>query len=279
MEQIDDEVMITDKKGVITYVNQAFCDQTGYTREEVLGNNPRMLKSGEHDENFYQNLWKIILHGHVFRITMINRKKNGDLFYENKTITPLKDDKDHITGFVSSGKDVTLEFEMHRKMEKIATIDKLTGIYNRHKFEELYVLESERARRFSQPLSLILIDIDHFKSVNDTYGHDIGDEVLKHLAKIVQDTIRQIDIFARWGGEEFLVLSPNTDLKNIQVLAEKLRLAIAEAEFSEVSHITVSQGISTFEAEDTFDKLFKRADMGLYYAKEHGRNQVGIITS
>lgn len=279
VEQIDDEVMITDKKGIITYVNQAFCVQTGYSKEEVLGNSPSILKSGEHDQTFYHNLWKIILHGHVFRITMVNRKKNGDLFYENKTITPLKDDKENIIAFVSSGKDVTLEKKMHLEMERVATIDKLTGIYNRHKFEELYVLESERARRFSQPLSLIMIDIDHFKSVNDTYGHDIGDEVLKHLAKIVQDTIRQIDIFARWGGEEFLVLSPNTDLKSIQVVAEKLRLAIAEAEFPEVSHITVSQGISTFEAEDTFKRLFKRADMGLYHAKEHGRNQVGVITS
>lgn len=279
VEQIDDEVVITDMQGVITYVNQAFCDHTGYTQEEVLGENPRILKSGEHDQSFYKALWKIILHGDVFRGTMINRKKNGDLYYENKTITPLKDDVGNITGFVSTGKDVTLETQMHKEMEQIATIDKLTGIYNRHKFEELYLLESERSRRFSQPLSLILIDIDRFKSVNDTYGHNIGDDVLKKLAIIVQNNIRQIDIFARWGGEEFLVLSPSTDLENIQVLAEKLRLAVAEVEFPMVKHITISQGISVFGEKDTFSDLFKRADKGLYYAKEHGRNQVGVVTS
>ncbi|MDD5211123.1 MAG: diguanylate cyclase [Sulfuricurvum sp.] len=276
VDQIDDSVLMTDRMGTITYVNQAFCDHTGFSREEAVGNNPRMLKSGQHDIDFFKNLWKIILHGDVFRVTLVNKKKNGDLFYENLTITPLKDENGDITGFVYTGKDVTSETMMNQEMERIATIDKLTGVFNRHKFEELYALESERSRRFSQPLSLILIDIDHFKNVNDTYGHDIGDKVLQLLVKIVQKNIRQIDIFARWGGEEFLVLSPSTNFENIQILAEKLRLAIAEAEFPEISHITISQGVSVFEEKDTFSELFKRADKGLYYAKEHGRNQVGI---
>jgi diguanylate cyclase (GGDEF)-like protein/PAS domain S-box-containing protein len=278
VEQIDDSVMITDKTGNITYVNQAFCKHTGFSRDEVIGEKPRILKSGKYDNDFYKELWKTILSGNVFRETLVNKKQNGDLFYENKTITPLKDDRGLITGFVSSGKDVTLDILMHQDMERIATVDKLTGIYNRHKFEELFALEAERSRRFSQPLSMILIDIDHFKSVNDTYGHDIGDEVLKIMAKIIQDTIRQIDIFARWGGEEFLILSPSTDLDNIQVLAEKLRLAVSKAEFPKVMHITISQGVSVFGENDTLSSLFKRADMGLYHAKEHGRNRVGAIT-
>lgn len=277
VEQIDDMVVITDKNGIITYVNQAFCNQTGYTREEVLGANPRLLKSGEHSQSFYKALWKIILHGEVFRITIVNRKKNGDIFYENKTITPLKDNEGQITGFVSSGKDVTKETLLNREIEHMAAFDNLTGIFNRHKFEEVYALESERSRRFSQPLSLIIIDIDHFKEVNDTYGHDAGDEVLKRLATIIQKNIRKIDIFARWGGEEFLVLSPGTNLEEIQMLAEKLRLAVAKAKFPEVSHITISQGVSLFEEKDTFSNLLKRADKGLYYAKEHGRNQVGTF--
>ena len=124
-----------------------------------------------------------------------------------------------------------------------------------------------------------MIDIDHFKSVNDTYGHDVGDDVLKTLANIVQENIRKIDIFARWGGEEFLILSPGTDLEDVQILAEKLRLAVEHATFPKVNHITISLGISTFGKGDTFTEIFKRADQGLYYAKEHGRNQVGITTS
>lgn len=277
IEQIDDSVMITDKMGTITYVNYAFCDHTGYSKEEALGNNPRMLKSGQHDDKFYKDLWKIILHGNVFRVTIINRKKNGDIFYENKTITPLKDDRGNITGFVSSGKDVTLETMMHQDIERIATFDQLTGIYNRHKFEELFALESERSRRFSQPLSLIMIDIDHFKSVNDIFGHDTGDEVLKKLAAIIQANIRKIDIFARWGGEEFLILSPTTDLGQARTLAEKLRCAVDGASFSKVTHLTISLGISMLTKNDTFENLFKRADRGLYHAKEHGRNQIGVM--
>jgi diguanylate cyclase (GGDEF)-like protein/PAS domain S-box-containing protein len=274
VEQIDDSVLITDKTGIITYANKAFFDETGYTKEDVLGNTPRVLKSGKYDDAFYKKLWGTILRGDIYKDTLINKKKNGDIFYEKKTISPLKDDQNNLIGFVSSGKDVTLETMMHQEMEHLASIDKLTGIYNRHKFEELFSLEAERTRRFSSPLSLILLDIDHFKSVNDTYGHDIGDDVLKHFSSIIKSNIRQIDIFARWGGEEFLVLSPGTNLTEVGVFAEKLRLAIEKASFPTVNNVTVSVGLSEFEEGDTFSNLFKRADKALYFAKNNGRNQV-----
>lgn len=278
IEQIDDTVAITDKLGVITYINKAFCDHTGYTKEEAIGQSFKILKSDRYETDFYKKLWETITSGNIFRGTIINRKKNGDLYYEDKTITPLKDDKNNIVGFVSTGKDVTLETLMNQEIQRIATIDKLTGIYNRHKFEELFTLETERSRRFSQPLSLILIDIDHFKTVNDTYGHDVGDEVLKTLTAIVQENIRKMDIFARWGGEEFLVLCSNTDLETIQKLSEKLRSAVENTPFPTVDHVTISLGASTFREDDTFTSLFKRVDQGLYYAKEHGRNQVVVVS-
>lgn len=279
VEQIDDSVMMTDTAGVITYVNQAFCDHLGYSKEEVIGNTPKLFKSHQHDKSFYENLWETISEGNVYRTTLINKKKSNDLLYEDKTISPLKNDKGEIVGFVSTGKDVTKEMLMRQEVERIAMIDQLTGIYNRHKFEQLLCLERERSRRFGQQLSLILIDIDHFKLINDTYGHDAGDEMLNHLVKIIQDNIRQIDIFARWGGEEFLILTPDTDLDNIQILAEKLRLAVEKADFPKVSRITISQGVATFEKEDTFEDVFKRGDKGLYWAKKHGRNLVGVIRS
>lgn len=276
MEQVDDILYITDKFGNISYVNGAYCRHTGYTQAEVLGQNARISKSGMHDREFYKGLWTTILSEEVYRNTLINRKKNGDLYYEKKTITPLKDDNQQIVGFISSGKDVTQETMLHQEVERIATIDSLTGIYNRRKFEELFTLESEQSRRFYYPLSMIMIDIDHFKSVNDTYGHNVGDEVLKQLVNIVQENIRIIDIFARWGGEEFLILSPNTNLDNIRTLAEKLRIAVEKAVFPTIGHVTISLGISTFGKEDSFSGLFKRVDHSLYYAKKHGRNQIGI---
>lgn len=277
VEQIDDIVYMTDKFGNISYVNNAYCAHTGYKREEAIGKNSSISKSGVHDREFYKELWRTILDGEVYRNTLVNRKKNGDLYYEKKTITPLKDENNAIIGFISTGKDVTEETMLHQEIERIATIDQLTGIYNRHKFEELFTLESERSRRFSQPLSLILIDIDHFKSVNDTYGHDIGDAVLVQLATTVQENIRKIDVFARWGGEEFLVLCPSTDRENVREFAEKLRAAVEKTLFPVVGKITISMGVSLFNPDDSFSELFKRADQGLYYAKEHGRNQVGVV--
>ena len=274
VEQIDDSVLVTDKEGTITYANKAFYDQTGYTKDDVLGSTPRVLKSGKYDNAFYKKLWETILRGDIYKGTFINKKKNGDIFYEKKTITPLKDDQNNLVGFVSSGKDVTLETMMHQEMENLASTDKLTGIYNRHKFEELFSLEAERTRRFASPLSLILLDIDHFKSVNDTYGHDVGDDVLKHLTSTIKSNIRQIDIFARWGGEEFLILSPGTNLTEVKIFAEKLRLAIEKTSFPRVNNITASIGLSEFEVNDTFSDLFKRADKALYFAKNNGRNQV-----
>lgn len=277
MEQVDDILYITDKFGNISYVNGAYCRHTGYTQAEVIGVNSRISKSGMHDVLFYKELWRTVLSGEVYRNTLINRKKNGDLYYEKKTITPLKDDNQQIVGFISSGKDVTQETMLHQEVERIAMIDSLTGIYNRHKFEELFALESERSRRFSSPLSMIMIDLDHFKSVNDRYGHDIGDDVLKGVALVIQSNIRKNDIFARWGGEEFLILSPGTNPKNIHELAEKLRHAVELAIYPEVGRITISLGISTFTKDDSFNEFFKRADEGLYIAKANGRNQVGSI--
>ncbi len=274
VEQIDDTVVITDHTGTITYANHAFYNDTGYTREEVLGKKPSILKSGRHDAEFYKDLWKTIKQGDVYRGTLINKKKSGELFYEKKTITPLKDNMNNIIGYVSSGKDTTMETMMHQEIEHIASTDKLTGIHNRYKFEELFILELERSRRFGYPMSLILIDIDYFKTVNDTYGHDVGDKVLKSLADIIQMQIRKLDVFARWGGEEFLVLAPNTDLANASILAEKMRLAIDAFSFPSVGDVTISIGVSQLAEGDHFDELFKKADQALYRAKEKGRNQV-----
>lgn len=275
VEQVDDIVYTTDKAGIIAYVNDAFCRHTGYTREEAIGDDSKIIKSGMHGIGFYKELWTTILSGGVYRNTLINRKKNGDLYYEKKTITPLKEDGGNLIGFISTGKDVTQETMLHQEVERIATLDQLTGIYNRHKFEELFTLESERSRRFSHALSLIMIDIDYFKAVNDTYGHDIGDKVLIKLAEIVQSNIRKIDIFARWGGEEFLILCPGTDMEHARGVAEKLRLAVEGSVFEDVGKLTISLGVTLLKSEESFNELFKRVDERLYYAKEHGRNQVG----
>jgi diguanylate cyclase (GGDEF)-like protein/PAS domain S-box-containing protein len=277
IQQMNDPVMITDHGGIITFVNPAAEILAGYTAQELLGKSPNVFKSGKHSKKEYQTLWKTIVSGKVFRGTVINKRKNGELYHEDKTITPIKNEIGEIIGFVSTGKDVTETSLHNKKIEYIAQTDLLTGIHNRYQLQKLYLIELERAQRYSLPFSMILIDIDNFKNINDTYGHDAGDKVLQHLAHVIQKNLRNIDIFARWGGEEFLVLSPNADLNAAKTIAEKLCTVVAKFSFPDVRPVTISLGISTFQDDDSFDSMFKRADSGLYDAKEHGKNRVGEV--
>ena len=274
IDQMDDSIFITDKSGVIAYTNKAFTQQTKYSKKEAYGRTPRILSSGRQDKLFYTKLWNTIQSGKVFRAIVLNKTKYGVLYYENETITPIKDKNKRVIGFISSGKDVTDEVMKNKELCRIAATDKLTGLYNRHKFEELFLLEVERSRRFELSLSMMLIDIDNFKSINDTYGHNKGDAVLKHLGNILQKNIRQLDILSRWGGEEFLILIPGSNLEHTQQLAEKLRLVISNEEFDKLNNITVSIGISTLKEDDTLIQIVERADNALYRAKQNGKNQV-----
>jgi len=162
------------------------------------------------------------------------------------------------------------------ELERMANTDKLTGAYNRHKFDEIISGEMKRSSRYGTPLSLVIFDIDHFKKINDTYGHLTGDQVLFNLSNLVQDKIRESDSLARWGGEEFIVLAPGTGLDKAAELAERLREIVATADFSPVPQVTISLGVSQFINGDTQDTLISRADDALYSAKNNGRNRVGI---
>lgn len=160
--------------------------------------------------------------------------------------------------------------------ERQARIDYLTGIYNRLMFTELLEAELQRARRYNSDLSLIMFDLDHFKRVNDTYSHTMGDHVLKEVAQLVSDNIRAHDIFARWGGEEFMVLIPKSKQEQALVLAEKLRQLCEAYDFGESLQVTASFGVTQFAADDTTEAFIARADLALYQAKGHGRNRVEV---
>jgi diguanylate cyclase (GGDEF)-like protein len=163
------------------------------------------------------------------------------------------------------------------KFRILSEIDTLTGIYNKGKFNKVLDEELKKVRRYKRPLGLILFDIAHFKKINDTYGHQVGDYVLKTVAKIVKENIRDTDIFARWGGEEFVILAPETDINGLKILAEKLRKAIEDYSFDRVGKVTASFGITEAVPEDTVDSVVRRADEALYAAKERGRNRVEIM--
>ncbi len=162
------------------------------------------------------------------------------------------------------------------KLEELATTDALTGAYNRRKFNGLILAEIARVRRYEHPLSLLILDIDHFKRVNDTHGHEAGDEVLVVLAGLIRAGIRATDSLARWGGEEFVVLSPEVTVDEAMGLAERLRGAAGEYEYSFAGRVTVSLGVAQHRAGETPDELFARADEALYAAKEGGRDRVEV---
>jgi len=164
--------------------------------------------------------------------------------------------------------------ERTSKLEKISITDRLTGLYNRHKTDSVLENEFKRSERFGSSFSLLLLDIDNFKSVNDIYGHQAGDKVLVEIANLLLDSIRTIDIVGRWGGEEFLIIAPQTESKGALSIAESIRLKIEKHSFSKIGSITVSLGISTYKQGDTIDDLMSRADSALYIAKAEGKNQI-----
>ncbi len=166
--------------------------------------------------------------------------------------------------------------ESLHQVELLATTDALTEIYNRRKFDEVVDVEHQRAKREDAPFSLIMFDIDHFKRVNDRFGHSIGDQVLKGLSRLIRGFVRQGDILIRWGGEEFLLLLPTTLIDEAGPFAERIRREVERKSFSPVGKITISLGVAQFRPGDSIDALLKRVDNAMYEAKQGGRNRVVV---
>lgn len=164
--------------------------------------------------------------------------------------------------------------EYSEKLEKLSTTDQLTKLYNRRKVNEVLEYELERAKRYDTPLSVAMIDMDFFKDVNDTYGHKTGDRVLETFATVLESISRSTDIASRWGGEEFLVVLPNTTAEEAFTFAEKVRKEVEKTEFGEAGFRTCSIGVTTLKEEDSDESLVDRADKALYKAKDDGRNIV-----
>ena len=167
--------------------------------------------------------------------------------------------------------------EKNAELERMIRIDPLTKIYNKATIEELLKREIENAKRYKEPLSVLMIDIDDFKHINDTYGHLVGDNVLRELAHVIRKNLRKGDLAGRYGGEEFTVVLPRTDLKTAKIIAERIRRSIEDYLFPDSIHITVSIGVSQLQMEsETSESLLKRADDALYTAKREGKNRVCI---
>lgn len=164
--------------------------------------------------------------------------------------------------------------EKNKELQRLSIIDRLTGLYNRHKLDEVLQDEYDRTLRYGNVFSLVIVDIDSFKLVNDTHGHQVGDTIIVELGNILINSIRKVDTVGRWGGEEFIIICPETPLNGAISIAEKIRTKVENFEFPVVSHKTISQGVACFKEGDTIENLIKRADECLYKAKNNGRNRV-----
>lgn len=399
--------LITDAKGTIVRVNEAFTAITGYAPEEVLGQNPRIFQSGRHDREFYKDLWAQLQMKGYWQGEVWNRHKtgkiyplwesitavcnrqgkvrhyvavfhdisarkqlessrnslleilettpdfiamarpDGSMFYINRggrELTGLQMAKDplqsndltklqggcfahpewaarrvmkegfpeaikhglwqaetaliradgeeipvsqiilahynedgHTTHLSTIMRDISELKRLESQLYYMATHDEQTGLFNRRRFEQCINDEIYRAKRYERGFSLIMFDIDHFKSINDNHGHETGDRVLARLSEVVTSQLRQADVFARWGGEEFMILLPETGLDGAELVAEATRKIIAQTDFRKPRHVTVSLGVTQYRQPESIDSLLTRVDNLLYQAKSEGRNQTAVV--
>jgi len=274
MEQSADLVLMSDAEGSIEYVNQAFEKTTGYSRDEVLGENLGILRSGRMKDEFYRKMWQTLDAGEPFYGLFTNRRKNGSLFYEDKTITPVIDTDGKILHFISTGKDITDLMEAEERLHHLATHDPLTGLPNRDLMLDRLQQSLVNAGRNQSFLSLVVLDIDRFKNINDSLGHAAGDLVLEGVAQRLQAGVRPGDTVARMSGGEFAILFDNLAKgDDAWTVSEKLQEVFVEP-FSfnlQELFISASMGIVLYPGDgDSAEQLLKNGESALHRAKEQG---------
>ena len=276
IEQSADAVMITDGDGVIEYVNSAFEKITGFSFEEAVGRKPNLVKSGQHDRDFYNDLWRTIAGGEVFQDVLINRRKNGMLYYEEKTITPLKDRAGNITHYISTGKDITERMQTQERLHYLAYNDLLTNLPNRLLFLERlgHALKSRSGP--DHRLAVMCLDLDRFKMINDTLGHQVGDALLRKVAALLQSVAGEGDTIARLGGDGFGILFEEVaSLDSVAAQGGKILEAFSRPLHVEGHdlYIAPSIGIGVYpEDGQDANMLLKNADVALHRSKDQGGN-------
>jgi diguanylate cyclase (GGDEF)-like protein/PAS domain S-box-containing protein len=301
LKNVNDVIIDTDANFNIRYWNQAAERTFGWKAEEVIGRPAAQVlrtafSEGEREESIRQisqtGTWK----GEVTQFT-----KDGQAVFIDANIMLVKDQEGKVTGYVTANRDISKRKQMEEKLrqsvaateaanlelqqalereQNLSRTDSLTGLFNRRHFFTLAEHEFKVAKRYNSTLSISIFDLDHFKHVNDRWGHQVGDEVLKHISRIVQSQLRESDILARYGGEEFILLMPNSNAKEAEHVAERIRASIAAYHIQQtntVQRVTVSMGVAALTAEvASLDHLIRHADWALYKAKESGRDCVKV---
>ena len=278
---VDENVLTssTDLDGNITYASEAFCEISGYTKDELIGQNHRIIRHSDMKESTYKELWETITSGKTWKGEIKNKKKNGDYYWVKASISPMFDNKGEIISYTAIREDITDK----KIIEEISITDGLTNIYNRRYFDEIFPKIINEAKRKNELVAFVFMDIDHFKQYNDNYGHQKGDEVLINFAACLKQSLhRSSDYTFRLGGEEFAVVYQMETKEKAVEFANNLRKNIEnlkiEHKYSSVSsYITASMGLICKNANEiVIDEIYKQADDLLYQAKRSGRNQVKV---
>ncbi len=275
-EYTADGIVITDASATILAVNRAFTEITGYAAEEALGNNPRMVRSNRHEPIFYQRLWAGLNEAGVWQGEIWNRRKNGEIFPVWQTISAIKDDHGAVTHYVAVFSDITIAKRSQETLEFLAHHDPLTRLPNRVLLRDRLEHALSRVRREQGGLAVLFVDLDHFKQINDTLGHAVGDIVLCQAAEAMRELLRAGDTVARIGGDEFvLLIEGDINADSMAVVAQKLieRFARPFRVNGQDLRLSASIGISLFPQDGIdIDSLLGHADIAMYQAKEGGRN-------
>jgi len=286
VESAHDIIIVTRPAGgdvarqTIVYVNPAFTVVTGYSRKEALGKRAKLLELFE-DETERAEVLSAMENRVPVKATVRSRKKTGEYHWLNLIIAPLKDLDGEYRYFASIERDVSRERQLIFKLEELSKTDPLTGLLNRRALQELARAEISRFQRTGTPFCLLAIDLDHFKNINDTWGHSVGDRMLKAVAEKLLNQERDYDYVARTGGEEFCILLADTTVEYAGKVAGRIRKLISQ--INVVTHgknigTTPSIGIAEItKSDETLESVLDRADKALYHAKDSGRNCVVSI--
>lgn len=279
LDKVGAYVYIKDLQGRYQYVNQKVCELFDLDLREIEGKDDSAFFSFEHSDELRRNDMAVMEEGNTVEREERNiiRTTGEERFYW-VIKHPMRGEQGQIIGMYGISIDITEIVQLRKELELLTQTDELTQLYNRRHFLRMAGHALAMAGRYNTPCSIISFDLDHFKRINDTYGHHAGDEVLRKVAATCRDLVREPDIIGRLGGEEFSVLLPQTALDGARNLAERLRRAVSgleiEGDWNGTITPAISAGVATMQPDDDVDRLLVRADDKLYEAKNHGRNRV-----
>lgn len=282
LEQSPVSVILTDTHGVIEYVNSTFERVTGYTSKEVIGQSTRILKSGMTPKSRYQDLWQTITRGEIWEGELQNATKSGEVFWEHASISPVKNSQGQVSHYLAVKQDITQNKAQEEKILHQAHFDSLTSLPNRFLSLDRLNQMIKEARRGKYKVAVLFMDLDDFKKVNDTLGHQAGDELLKEAAARLESAVREVDVVGRLGGDEFIILANQlVDSAIAGQIAEKVLDAFREPFRLSGRELvsTISIGISVYPNDgEEPSEMLRQADSAMYHSKEQGRNTYNFFT-